>query len=280
MPIRRLLAAATALSLAACGGDTGPVAPVVDGDGSGSDPAGAWELVDAEPAIDVPSDARVTMTVERDGESWQVGGTAACNSYHGTVTTDGGSWQGAGYGATEMGCNEPRMLAEQAYLGALTAADSWTRPATDELVLTGTDVTLRFAELPEVATAELTATTWVLDGLVSGSGPNASVSSPVAGADEATLRLEPGGSVAASTGCRTFSGDWHEQGDEVLLGTFGVRDDSRNVAPDGTPTCDESVVDQEHHVLSVLGDGFRAEIDGQRLTLTSRDGLGLSYRGQ
>lgn len=276
MPTRLLLTAIGALLLASCGGAAGPT--VVEGDGATTDPAGSWLLVDAQPAIDVPADARVTMEVVAEDDAWQVGGTAACNSYSGTVVTDGSTWRGEGYGGTEMGCDEPRMSAERAYLDALPAVDTWTRPSTDELVLTGPDVELRFEALPPVPTAELTATTWVLDGLVTGTGPDASVSSTAPGADEATLRLETDGTVDASTGCRTFSGEWTETGDEILLTTFGQRDDSPNVAADGTTTCDEAVVEQENQVLSVLGDGFRAEIDGQRLTLISRDGLGLTYR--
>jgi len=170
------------------------------------------------------------------------------------------------------------MAAERAYLDALHAVDTWTRASAEELVLTGPDVELRFEMLPPVPTAELTVTTWVLEGLVTGTGADASVSSTAAGADEATLGLEPNGTVDATTGCRSFFGEWTETGDEILLATFGVRDDSPNVAADGTTTCKEAVVAQENHVLSVLGDGFRAEIDGQRLTLISRDGLGLSYR--
>lgn len=280
MPTRLLLTVAALLLLAACGGSAEPTGPVIEGDGDAVSPAGAWVLVDAEPSIDVPADARVTMEVVAEGDAWQVGGTSACNSYGGTVVTDGDTWRGQGYGGTDMGCDEPRMAAERAYLDALTAVDTWAHPSQDELVLTGPEVELRFEELPPVPTAGLTATTWVLDGLVSGAGPEASVSSTAAGAEKATLRLASDGTVEASTGCRTFSGVWEETGDEILLTTFGQRDDSPNVADDGTTTCDEAVVAQEHHVLSVLGDGFRAEIDGQRLTLTSRDGLGLSYRAE
>ncbi|MEX1178473.1 MAG: META domain-containing protein [Nitriliruptor sp.] len=145
-------------------------------------------------------------------------------------------------------------------------------------MLTGPEVRLEYSSLPPVPTAELTATTWVLDGLVTGTGPDASFSSAATGADEATLQLAPDGTVEASTGCRTFTGEWVGTGDEVMLTTFGQRDDSPNVAEDGTTSCDEAVVAQEDQVLSVLGDGFRAEVDGQQLTLTSRDGLGLVYR--
>lgn len=281
MPNRSLLVvtAVAALLLAACGGAE-PNAPVVEGDGAASDPAGSWVLADAEPAIEVPDDARVTLEVTEDGDAWQVGGTAACNSYGGTVTTNGSAWRTGGFGATEMGCQEPLMSVQAAYLDALTTVDTWTRASADELTLTGPDVELGFDALPPVPTGELTATTWVLDGLVGGTGPDASVSSPVAGADEATLRLDPDGTVEATTGCRSFSGDWTETGDEILLPTFGQQDDSPNVAADGTSSCQEPVVAQENHVLSVLGDGFRAEIDGSHLTLISRDALGLSYRAE
>lgn len=278
MPTRLLLISLTALLLASCDGTGDPNAPTVEGDGDTRDPAGSWELVDAEPAIEVPDDARVTLEVSADGDAWQAGGTSACNSYGGRVVTEGSTWRAEGFGGTEMGCDGSRMTAERDYLESLQQVDTWARPAQDVLVLTGPEVELRFEELPPVPTAEVTGTTWELDGLVSGTGPDASVSSPASGADEAILRLESDGTMEATTGCRTFAGEWQETGDEILLTTFGVDDDSPNVATDGTTTCDEPVVEQEHHVLSVLGDGFRAEIDEQRLTLISRDGLGLTYR--
>jgi heat shock protein HslJ len=273
---RSLASAIVALLLAACGG-TEPGAPDIDGDGSTTDPAGSWELVDAEPAIDVPDDARVTLTISTDDGAWQVGGTSACNEYGGRVTTDGDTWRADGFGGTAMGCEEPRMAAERAYLDALQAIDTWTRPSDDELVLTGATVELRFAALAPVPLAELTGTTWVLETLVTGTGADATATSTVADAEVATLRLEPDGRMEATTGCRSFAGEWIETGDEILLTTFGQRDDSPNVAVDGTTSCAPALVAQEDHVLSALGDGFRAEIDGQGLMLVSRDGLGLHY---
>jgi heat shock protein HslJ len=44
--------------------------------------------------------------------------------------------------------------------------------------------------------------------------------------------------------------------------------------------CPPAAVEQERVVLQVLGDGFRAEVDGDRLTLTSRGGDGLVYRAR
>jgi len=271
-----LLAAVLALGLAGCGQATEPAG---DGEGAAEQtPAGSWVLVAAEPAIDVPADARVTLEVVAEGDAWQVGGTSACNSYGGRVVTDGADWEAEGYAQTKMGCDEPRMAAERAYLDSLGAVETWARPAHDELVLTGPGIELRFAALAPVPTAELTGTTWVLDALVSGSGPDGAVSSTVGGAAEATLRLDPDGTLAVSTGCRTFDGEWVETADEVLFTAFGQRTDSPNVAADGTATCDDAVGAQEDHVLAVLADGFRAEVDGAQLTLTSRAGVGLLYR--
>jgi heat shock protein HslJ len=274
---RVLVSATVALLLAACGG-AAPGSPAIEGGGGTTEPAGSWELVDADPTIDVPDDARVTLTVSADDGAWQVGGTSACNAYGGTVTTDGDTWQADGFGGTDMACDEPRMAAERAYLDALQRIDTWTRPSDDELVLTGGAVELRFAALAPVPLAELAGTTWVLEALVAGTGADAPTTSTTADAELATLWLEADGTMEATTGCRSFAGEWIETGDEILLTTFGQRDDSPNVAADGTTTCAPAVVAQEDHVLSVLGDGFRAELDGQRLTLLSRDGLGLRYR--
>jgi heat shock protein HslJ len=270
------------LALGACGGPAGPggatedreAASAASGDG---DPAGAWVLVDSDPPIAVPADARVTLEVEPDGNGWQAGGTAACNAYGGTVRIDGAGWEATGYGQTGMACDEPRMATERAYLDALATIDTWERPTADELLLRGSTVELRFVALPPVPLATLTDTTWVLDMLLTGVSPDGTVSSTAPGAEAATLRLSADGTLAASTGCRTFDGEWSESGDEVLFTTFGQTHDSPNVADDGTTTCDAAVAAQEDHVLAVLGDGFRAEVDGPRLTLAGRDGLGLGY---
>lgn len=262
--------------LTSCAGDQ--LVPATGGDSARNDPEGSWVLVTSQPAIEVPDGVRVTLEVTDDDDAWQVGGTAACNSYGGRIVTEGDTWRSQGYDATELACDEPQMAAERAYLETLEAADTWRRPSADELVLSGEDTELRFEALPPAPTGQLTATSWVLDGLVTSTGDEASVSSPTSNADEATLRLDSDGTIEASTGCRTFAGEWTEISGEIVLTTFGVDDDSPNVAADGTTTCDDDSLQQEHHVLSVLGDGFRAEIDGQRLTLFSRDPLSLTYR--
>jgi heat shock protein HslJ len=229
-----LLGVIIAVLLVACG-STEPSTPVIEGDGTAADHRGAWVLAHAEPTIDVPGDARVTLTVTDDDGTWQVGGTAACNDYGGTVTTDGATWRAQGYGGTAMDCDEPRMAAERTYLDTLQRVDTRTRPSPDQLVLTGPDLELRFAALSPGPLAELTGTTWALDPLVTGTGADATVTSTAPGAGAATLRFEPDGTMEATTGCRSFSGGWVETGDEILLTTFGQRDDSPTSPPTGPP---------------------------------------------
>ncbi len=139
---------AVAVLLAACGGNDPLSSLSPDGDDQGGDtmagPHGAWVLVEAVPAIQVPDGARINLTVEEaeDG-SLRAGGTAACNSYGGTVEVDGTSWSLSQVAVTEMACEPALMEAESAYLEALDAVDAWRRDA-DGLELTGGDVMLTF----------------------------------------------------------------------------------------------------------------------------------------
>jgi heat shock protein HslJ len=285
-PLVALLAvAATTLVLAACGGGDGTSGD--DGETAGGEdgPAGQWVLTDGvgpEGAVTVPDQTDVTLLVEvADGGTASIGGLAACNSYGGEVTLDGiragtGSWTGGTYAVTEMLCvDEAVMAAERSYLAALEGVTAWTR-ADDGLTLTGDGIELAFRAVPPAPTEELVDTTWVLDGLVTGRGEDAAVASPVRSDEPALLRLAADGSLTASTGCRSFEGEWIASGAQVVFPSFGQTPDSPNVGADGTPTCDDALRSQEDHVLSVLGDGFVPTIEGDRLTLTSGS-LGLVY---
>jgi heat shock protein HslJ len=85
--------------------------------------------------------------------------------------------------------------------------------------------------------------------------------------DPATLALAPDGSLTGGTGCRTFTGHWREANGEILFNEFGMDEGE----------CDPALAAQDNHVVGVLGDGFRAAVEGQRLTLTSTGNLGLGY---
>ncbi len=261
---------AMGLLAAACGGGTTPGA--VDDDA----PVGDWELRAATPAIDVPEPARVTLLVQETDQGLRAGGTAACNSYGGTLDVDGDSWTLREVAVTEMGCEPPLMTAESAYLGALATVDTWARTG-DVLELTGGDVTLTFDLLAPVDPAALTGTTWVLEGIVSGTGDSAAVRSLTTGVEPAELRLDDDGTFRLFTGCRDFAGEWSASGDEIVLPSWGQTDDSRGVGADGDLTCGADAEAQEQDVLAALEGGFTATVDGDRLTVQHGD-AGLVLR--
>jgi heat shock protein HslJ len=248
------LALVTAVAVAGCGADVPPTEPAAPVDAEGS-----WELVDGVldgvpiPAID---GARTTFLVS--GSS--VGGTAACNHYGGEVVVRGGAVTFGELSMTAMGCDEPLMEAEAAYMAALGAIEG-ARMDGDDLVLFGRTAELRFRRLAPPPTEALVGTEWVLESLIRGA-----VASSVAG-DRATLVLRPDGSASGSTGCRTFDGRYVTVGDEIQMTELRMDGD-----------CPATLEGQDRHVVSVIGDGFTVEIDGEVLTLGSRGGIGAVYR--
>ncbi|HYP23437.1 MAG TPA: META domain-containing protein, partial [Actinomycetota bacterium] len=85
----------------------------------------------------------------------------------------------------------------------------------------------------------------------------------------ARLILKDGGTFEGTTGCRSFTGGWAVAGDVVEVTTMVFEGDCKTAA------------EQDSHVASVLGGGFRAERKADRLTLTSEKlDLGLVYRSR
>lgn len=226
------------------------------------DPQGTWRLVSGSVdgrEIPVADDHPVTLTIEGS----EIGGTAACNHYGGRLTVTAGRLEIGDLAMTAMGCEEPAMAIETAYLGALAVIDSIG--ADDEaLVLRGPGVELRFEALPRPPTAELVDTTWVLDTVFVGDV----AASPIG--ERATLELSSDGTFTGSTGCRTFSGEWLEQGEQIIAPSWGL----------DQAECSVEVSQQDAHVVSVIGDGFVPTIEGELLTLTDPGGVGLVYRAE
>lgn len=152
------------------------------------------------------------------------------------------------------------MSSEQAYFSALQRVDTFTRDGAT-LVLSGGDSALRFTPLSPVPQAELFGSVWLLEALIDG-GTSVSV-----GGSDATLQLLADGTLSGSTGCRRLTGAYVVQGDEIL---------ATELAAEGR--CPAELTDQDEHVVTVLGDGFTAAIEGNLLTLKSMGNLGLIYR--
>lgn len=239
--------AALSLGLAACGGG-GAVAP---------DLTGTWLLSESRTAdgpIVVPDGA----TVSAEFADGQVGGVAACNQYFGEYQVNGDAMTIGQLGQTDMGCEEPRMRAETAFLAALMEVTTLTREG-DVLTLSGPGMELVFdLRVPE-PDAPLSGTIWLLDTLISGD-----TASTTLGA-QATLSFADDGSFTASTGCRSLTGSWTRDGARVA---------TRDVGADDVECGD--LAQQDALVLGVLESGFTVEITERRMTLTAED-TGLGY---
>lgn len=244
----------TVLLLAGCAAASGGGSPAPD-------VVGEWELVSgttAGAALPQPSGTVATLTL--DGE--QAGGRSFCNHYSSGYTVEGDAIRFEGLGGTEMGCEPDVMAAETAYLTALGIVGTIARDG-DDLVLTGDDVELRFRPVPPVPTSPLAGTDWVLETLIDGE-----VASSVMG--RSTLRLEDDGTFAATTACTTLTGRWQPTGDRIEFPE--ASGESRDCPPEARA--------QDEHELAVLGGGFRATVEADRLTLLVDDGRGLVYRDE
>ncbi|HKX76753.1 MAG TPA: META domain-containing protein, partial [Acidimicrobiia bacterium] len=190
------------------------------------------------------------------------GGVAACNGYGGSYTSDGdGFIQFGTMSQTEMACAEPAMTAEQIYLQALLAVDSYSL-APGRLILTGPDLELAFSPIPPIDTAPLLDQRWVLESLIEGEAV-----SSVQG--DGFLLLSSDGNLIGSTGCRRLTGVFTVVADEII---------PTDLAAEGE--CGGELERQDSHVVSVIENGFIATVEEDRLTVIDPDGNGLQYRAE
>lgn len=216
-------------------------------------PDGDWVLIEG---IDTVPGFPITLSIDGTAAS----GRAACNSYFGTVSVDGTTVSFGEMGQTLMGCEPPVQNAETAFLTALMTVEGFTING-DRLTLFGPGVDLRFDPVVPTPTSDLVGTNWVLDTLIEGDA-----ASSVSG-DAATLLLQADGTLTASTGCRTLTGRWMDNAGVIVVPELSANGE-----------CSDAMSKQDSLVVTVIGDEFRAEISGDRLTLTSMGGDGLGYR--
>ena len=259
MVMKRAFPALILVFLVACRampGTAGP-GPTTSASGGG-DLDGAWQLDSGTHGganLPIIADSPITMTI--DGS--EIGGRAACNTYGGTIETDGRAVTISALSMTEMGCDQPVMAAEAAFIAALADVNGADR-SDDELRLTGDGVDLTFAFVPPVADADLTGTTWVLDSLISGDTASS------VGGDPATLEFTDDGTLTGGTGCRGFGASYSASGAEIAVTDFSNDDRA----------CAEELTAQDEHALAVLSEGFTFAINGNRLTLTAGE-MSLGY---
>jgi heat shock protein HslJ len=257
---RRVWLVVAGLLLAACAAPAGAGGPPPAGTPS---IAGNWELVDGTSGstpIRLPQRGRGTLSAD----ATRVTGTAFCNGYGARYRLEGDRLRLTDLASTAMGClDDDRTAAEGAFLDVLGAGGIRVTRTAGSLTLTNAKGVLHFRPQIPVPAAALVDTRWVLESLVDRATASSTVGEP------ALLTLAQDGTVSASTGCRALSGRWTASGDTVRL-DYQV----------SMITCPDEVAQQDQHVLNVLGGSFRAAVDGDRLTLTGDDALGLVYRAQ
>jgi len=248
-PLALILVLALASTLAACGEEQPP----------GADPFGTttWQLTSGTvdgTALGLLGGHPITFRVDNG----QVGGTSACNSYGGAIIIENGVIVLGPVHMTEMWCGDETVMdLEAAYLAALARITGAALDA-DDLVLTGTDVELRFAAQPEEPDAALIGPTWTLDTIIEGEV----ASTPAA---PATLVFAADGTVSGSTGCNSLFGDYDAIAGFGPLGTTKM-------------ACEESIMAQEFLVTSILGPNATLTIEGSLLTIADLEGRALVYR--
>lgn len=268
-----------ALVAAGCGGgdDNGaagepvPTPAPIDDSEPGDSIDGAWILTSGslDGAELVLVDGRdVTMNID----GGQIGGTAACNGYGGTLDVGdeselGGSFVVGELGWTEMGCESEVMDLEQRFLAALDGVDSYELATTLSLAREGAQTSLEFEPVVPVDDTELVGTTWVLDTVIIGDA-----ASNWPGMDAAFLKFSDDGTVVGSTGCRALDGEWSLQGATIQIPILTAIDDPTA----GACAPESNALDGAF--IAVIESGMNTEIDGTRLTLTAPGGDGLSFQ--
>lgn len=223
---------------------------------------GSWRMVSGTiDGEEIPLADSNPVTIAFEGD--RLNGVAACNSYSGTFDLDGSRITIGSVAMTEMACFPEELMQTEAMFGqALTRVDSVTLD--DSLILSADRVELVFDRVEPVEDIELTNTVWALESLVDGD----SVATPMAGTN-ATIEFFTDGSMLGNTGCRPFSGRYSISDAEVVV---------TEISADGHE-CEPDLAAQDSHFLSVIGDGFGVEIEGERLTVSGRDELGLVFGG-
>ena len=252
--IRRLLfAVIIVIGVLACGSTT----PSGGTTTSLEDMTGDWQLDHGTVngvAIPIVKDHEITMTVHVPS----ITGTSACNHWGGRLALVDGEIHVTEVASTAMGCADDVMASEEAFMRAIGLIRAAEHEG-DQLTLVGLGVELVFTRLAPPPAAEIVGTTWRLQSL----GQGDAQMSPVG--DPAMLVIDTGGTFSGSTGCREFTGSWIEGAGEFVVTSMSMFGE-----------CAADRAEQDGLVVGVLGDGFRAQVDGDRLTLTAR-GSSLQY---
>jgi heat shock protein HslJ len=207
-------------------------------------------------------DTRVVLIFFDDGT---LDASAGCNYMGGRWALDGATLKMEIATTTEIGCGADKQAQDESVTKWLSADPSAAIDG-DQLILTGRGVTMTLLDR-EIADPDqpLEGTTWVLDGLIYGSIPEATVSSVPVGVRPGTLRLE-GDRLTVDTGCNTGDAAATVDGDTLTIDDLALTDRA----------CEGYAAEVEATMASVLQGDLQVMIQGRRLNLIGPDG-GLMF---
>ncbi len=199
----------------------------------------------------------------------RLGITAGCNSMGGTYALEGTRLTVSDLSMTEMGCAAP-LMEQDTWVAGLFGRDVQLMTGPDASLISG-DVVLALTDR-EVASPDraLVGTTWLLDSMIKGTGPDGAVSS-VPQSLEYTVRISGDKSYRAQMGCAGSSGG------HVVIGAGTIE---WNVSVGGSAECAESQLSEQttgRFMEEIISGATTYEIDEDRLTVTNGD-RAVSFR--
>ena len=240
-----LALAAVAFSVTACS-TTGGTGGTLDGT--------SWALKTYDvsgTATAVPAGTRVDAKFA-DGK---VSGSSGCNVYNATVTISGATIKVGTTATTMMACDAARTALEQAYLGNLAKAATFT--ATSD-TLTMFDSSGKSILVYSAAAANPLEGSWDVTGYNNG---KQAVVGPVAGSTLTAIFTAD--QVSGSAGCNTYSGPYTLDGTTLKIGPL---------ASTMKACADQAVNDQEQQFLAALQASTTFSQSGNILTLKAAGG--------
>jgi heat shock protein HslJ len=183
-------------------------------------------------------------------DTGRVDGRSGCNSFFANYTVNNNLLTVEQAGRTEMGCEQAVMNQENAFLEALTAAESYA-VAGDTLTIAYKGGQMFLRSLPKTDGTPLFETPWQLTGFVVGDV----ASSTIAGS-RVTMRLA-NGVIRGTAGCNRYSGAYATEEDRIKI--------SELISTKMACTAD-GVMEQETRFLDTLSKVETWAIDGQTLS--------------
>ena len=252
-----VLAVCVSLPLVACGSDD----TEADDSMEVQTPVGhvwAWQSLTGDDAIEVPSPALYTIEFTDDG-MYRI--KADCNTGGGQYSVEGGTLTVHPGPMTRAACG-PASLGDR-FVQLLGEVESFIVEDDVFTVNISGDRAMVFAPLPADAAHGGTETLAGSEWLVTRYNTGLQSVTSIVGDVELTLVFSADGTVAGSSGCNDFSGQYTVDGASLAVGTLAVT---------GRMCVDEAVMEQESRFVAALGNATTWQVVGNELELRNDDG--------